>query len=88
MEFAAAAISNVVGIVVLCLFAAGVMKLFQIATTLTEIKDLLQADKRQATFEPKAPLTPSGEEMLRVLDQEMRLTSDPEGINPEIVNPR
>lgn len=89
MEFFAAIVSNIMGIVTLCLFVAGVMKVFQIATTLNDIKDLLQKRPREDAV-PAAPIAstaPSGEEMLRALDREMRINNEP-GLDPEIVNPR
>lgn len=89
MDFFAAIISNIMGIVTLCLFVAGVMKVFQIATTLTEIKDLLQKRQHEqpAAPAPIASTAPSGEEMLRALDREMRINNEP-GLDPEVVNPR
>lgn len=42
MEFAATALSTLMSVFVLVLFVAGVMKLFQIHTVLTEIKDSLR----------------------------------------------
>jgi hypothetical protein len=82
----------------LCLFVAGVLKVFQISTTLTEIKDLLQRNRTEIKAAPEpavAPIAstaPSGEEMLRALDREMRIqpdeAPDQAGLDPEIVNPR
>ena len=40
-------LSSIVSIVSFVIFAAGVMKVFQMATTLTEIKDLLTAIKQK-----------------------------------------
>jgi hypothetical protein len=42
MDFLAAAFSSVLSIIFFCMIVAGVLKLFQVATTLGEIKDLLQ----------------------------------------------
>jgi hypothetical protein len=64
-------LSGMITIVLFVIFAAGVMKVFQIATTLSEIKDLLTALKYNAPIGapmgPGAslPLAQSGEEMLR-----------------------
>jgi hypothetical protein len=82
-------ISTLLSLVTFAIFAAGVMKVFQMATTLSEIKDLLSATKLNAPVRPAignpvsapAPLpsTPSGEEMLRAalseLDQPVNPTS-------------
>jgi hypothetical protein len=90
VDFVGAAVSNIVGIVTLCLFVAGVMKIFQMATTLNEIKDLLQRERREErpiVPSPLASTAPSGEEMLRALDRDLRMTEEP-GIDPEVVNPR
>ncbi|MBZ5675842.1 MAG: hypothetical protein LAP61_16495 [Acidobacteriia bacterium] len=45
-------LSSIVSIVSFVIFAAGVMKVFQMATTLTEIKDLLTAIKLNAPIHP------------------------------------
>ncbi len=42
MDFVAAGLSTLVNVLLLALFVAGVSKLFQIHTTLTEIKDSLR----------------------------------------------
>jgi hypothetical protein len=44
--------SSIVSIVSFVIFAAGVMKLFQMATTLSEIKDVLVAIKLNAPIHP------------------------------------
>jgi hypothetical protein len=77
-------LSSIVSIVSFVIFAAGVMKVFQMATTLTEIKDLLSAIKLNGQIQPAEsamgspvgtpaplPLAPSGEEMLRAALSEM-----------------
>jgi hypothetical protein len=68
-------VSSIISIVSFVIFAAGVMKVFQMATTLSEIKDVLTDIKRNAPIHPTvgssiglpAPLSSlqSGEEMLR-----------------------
>lgn len=81
--------SSIISIVSFVVFAAGVMKVFQMATTLSEIKDLLTAIKLNAPMHPSIgapmapsaplPLTQSGEEMLRAvlsqIDQPVNPTS-------------
>jgi hypothetical protein len=92
VDFLAAGIGNVVGIIVFCLVAAGVMKLFQISATLTEIKDSLARGGAHSYAAQQPAGVPSalasGEEMLRALDREMHLDESQPGVNPEIVNPR
>jgi hypothetical protein len=81
MDFMAAAFSTLITVFVLALFAAGVMKLFQIHSVLLEIKDALA--RRPVSPVPSVPpaavplaLTQSGEEMLRALDAQMRWETD------------
>jgi hypothetical protein len=89
VDFAQAAISNLFGILGFAMMAFGVMKVFQAATTLNEIKELLSDIKRGnggdrtpvATVPPM--YTQSGEEMLRALSA----TQEP-SVQPEIVQPR
>ena len=76
-------LSSLVSIVSFVVFAAGVMKVFQMSNTLTEIKDLLTAIKLNGSIHAGAPLaipvappapvplTQSGEEMLRALSMEL-----------------
>jgi len=45
-------LSSIISIVSFVIFAAGVMKVFQMATTLIEIKDLLTAIKLNAPIQP------------------------------------
>ena len=64
-------LSSIVSIVSFVIFAAGVMKLFQMATTLSEIKDVLTSIKLTAAIQPAVgatatlPSAQSGEDMLR-----------------------
>jgi hypothetical protein len=64
-------LSSMITIILFVIFAAGVMKVFQIATTLSEIKDVLTALKHNAPIGASVgpggplPLAQSGEEMLR-----------------------
>ncbi len=94
MGFFQAAIGNVISIAVLCLFVAGVLKVFQIHTALTEIKEVLTNIKNRQDFTPVEtpppahPLAPSGEEMLRALDRELNLEQSSPAIDPEVVDPR
>lgn len=73
MELVVGALSSILSILTFCIFGAGVMKIFQMATTLTEIKDLLAAMKTRAPIQPPSvlPAMQSGEEMLRALTAEM-----------------
>ena len=87
-----AVIGNIMSILVLCMFAAGVMKLFELAGTLNDIKETLADIRRngsltnsarpaQAENRPEAPKPvtrqpQTGEEILRALDREMGLPSD------------
>ena len=51
VDFAQVALGNLVGIVGFVLLIAGVAKLFQLSTTLNEIKDLLTDIKRNAPLD-------------------------------------
>lgn len=86
-------LSSIVSIVSFVIFAAGVMKVFQVATTLTEIKDLLTAIKLNAPIQPVGssvgspigvpaplPLAASGEEMLRAALSELDHPINPASI--------
>jgi hypothetical protein len=81
MEFLAAGLSSLISVFVLIVFVAGVMKLFQIHTVLTEIKDNLRMSS--VTGRVPAPLAvpmaptklhemSSGDDMLRALDAQMK----------------
>ncbi len=59
MEFAGAALSSVASILFLALVIAGVAKTFQIATSLSEIKDLLADIKRNTNSQSLAGPSPS-----------------------------
>ncbi len=83
-------LSSIVSIVSFVIFAAGVMKLFQMANTLSEIKDVLTAIKLNAPIHPaigapmgaSAPLpsVASGEEMLRAALSELDHPVNPTSI--------
>ena len=75
-------LSSIVSIVSFVIFAAGVMKVFQMATTLSEIKDVLTAIKLNAPIRPPigapsigapatVPSVQSGEDMLRAALSEL-----------------
>jgi hypothetical protein len=78
-------ISTVISVISFTLFAAGVAKIFQMATLLSEIKDLLSAIKHNGPIHGQMgaqmvapgmaaaslPLAQSGEEMLRALSMEL-----------------
>jgi hypothetical protein len=82
-------LSSILSIVAFAIFAAGIMKVFQIATTLSEIKNLLAATRPNIPIHPGVgtpigalalhPSVQSGEEMLRAalsdLDQPVNPTS-------------
>lgn len=87
MEYLAAGLSSLVSIFVLAVFVAGVMKLFQIHTVLTEIKENLRltspvggrAVAAPFTATPAVSVAPtalhemgSGDDMLRALDAQMK----------------
>jgi hypothetical protein len=86
-------LSSVVSIVSFAIFAAGVMKIFQIAATLSEIKDILAGNKLHTPV-PSAALSPmssfgrpvpissaqSGEEMLRAALSELDQPVNPASI--------
>lgn len=87
-------LSGAISILALCVFVAGVMKVFQIAATLNEIREAVkdiqrQQDAAMASGEPKTPAYAgrSGEEMLRALDAEMR-SEESAPVHPEIIQPR
>ena len=87
--------SSVVTLVALCLFVAGVMKVFSIANTLSEIRDTVKDIQRHqdvlppSTLPGVAGLGESGDEMLRALDVQLNLhpTVEVEAIKPEILDP-
>ena len=60
-------LSSILSIMTFAIFAACVLKVFQMATTLSEIKELLTALKLNAPIQRPAPLplVQSGEDMLR-----------------------
>ncbi len=74
-------ISTVISVISFTLFAAGVAKIFQMATLLSEIKDLLSAIRHNGPINApmgtagtpavSLPLAQSGEEMLRALSMEL-----------------
>jgi hypothetical protein len=90
MDFVGGLSSSILSILSFALFAACVLKVFQIATTLTEIKGLLTAVKPNTAL--PAPATApaaiptilashqSGEEMLRALSLELDHPVNPTSI--------
>jgi len=91
-EFLPNVLGTVMNLVALGLFVAGVMKVFQMAVTLNEIRDTVKDIRRSRDLVAPAsglapiPATLSGDEMLRALDAELHLSDEP--VKPEIVNPR
>jgi len=74
MDFVGTGLSSAAGILIFALVAAGVAKAFQIAGTLTEIKDLLTDIKRSSN--PQLPASPfvtteSAENLLRMVSAEL-----------------
>jgi hypothetical protein len=74
MEFLGAGLANMAGILIFAMVAAGVAKVFSIATTLSEIKDLLTDIKRRS--DPAMPTSPfataeSAENLLRMVSAEL-----------------
>jgi Tfp pilus assembly PilM family ATPase len=90
MDFLGGLSSGVLNILSFAILAACVLKVFQIAVTLTEIKDLLKALNANASIQslgraPMAAQVPipsaqSGEEMLRALSLELDHPVDPTSI--------
>ena len=96
-EFLPNLLSGAVNLVALCLFVAGIMKVFQIANTLSEIKDAVKDIQRnQDVVLPLGGSVPivatgqSGDDMLRALDAQLNLhpSIELEPVKPEIVDPR
>ncbi|MEO5926899.1 MAG: hypothetical protein ABIR70_24000 [Bryobacteraceae bacterium] len=84
MEYLAAGVSSLMSVFILAVFVAGVMKLFQIHTVLTEIKDSLRSGSGARSYSAPTAVMPvstapealhsmgSGDEMLRALDAQMK----------------
>jgi len=86
MDFLGAGLANMAGILVFALVAAGVAKVFSIATTLSEIKDLLTEIKRRT--DPAMPMSPfatteSAESLLRMVSAELEHPVPPAVIEVE-----
>ena len=75
-------LSSILSIMTFAVFAACVLKVFQMAATLSEIKDLLITLKRNAPIAPAGPLplTASGEEMLQAALSELDHPINPTSI--------
>ena len=74
MDIVGAGLSGVAGILIFALVAAGVAKIYQIGTTLSEIKELLAGLKRDAHMPlPAHPFatTESAEQLLRAVSAEL-----------------
>ena len=74
MDFLGAGLANMAGLLIFALVAAGVAKVFSIATTLSEIKDLLTEMKRRS--DPPLPTSPfatteAAESLLRMVSAEL-----------------
>jgi len=74
MDFIGAGLANLTSILIFALVAAGIAKTFQIAGTLTEIKELLADIKRNTDHQtPTVPFatTESAESLLRAVSAEL-----------------
>jgi len=74
MDFIGAGLANLTSILIFALVAAGIAKTFQIAGTLTEIKELLADIKRNTDNQtPTVPFatTESAEGLLRAVSAEL-----------------
>ena len=86
MDFLGAGLANMAGILVFALVAAAVAKVFSIAGTLSEIKDLLTDVKRRT--DPAIPMSPfatteSAESLLRMVSAELEHPVPPAVIEVE-----
>ena len=86
MDFLGAVLANIAGILIFALVAAGIAKVFSIATTLSEIKDLLTDIKRRT--DPAMPTSPfatveSAESLLRMVSAELEHPVPPAVIEVE-----
>jgi len=86
MDFLGAGLANIAGILIFALVAAGIAKVFSIATTLSEIKDLLTDIKRRT--DPAMPTSPfstveSAESLLRMVSAELEHPVPPAVIEVE-----
>jgi hypothetical protein len=74
MDIIGAGLANLAGILIFALVAAGVAKIFQMAGTLSEIKELLNDIKRNTDSHSPAPpfaSTESAESLLRAVSAEL-----------------
>jgi hypothetical protein len=74
MDIIGAGLANLAGILIFALVAAGVAKIFQMAGTLLEIKELLNDIKRNTDSHAPAPpfaSTESAESLLRAVSAEL-----------------
>lgn len=82
MDIAQLIFGNLIGILGFAMVAGGVLKIFQAATTLNEIKDLLRDIKRNGSDLAPVPsmYAQSGDEMLRALSDAQEPPVRPEVI--------
>jgi len=88
MEFLGAALSSVASMLFLTMVVAGVYKLFQVATLLSEMKDLLLDIKRNTNSQPLAtpPSTPfSGPITLESAENLLRAVSELDHLTPPVI---
>jgi len=92
MEMMGAAFANVINIVIFALMVAGVMKIFQVATTLNEIKDVLKDVRREnQIIAPPVASSPSAMHAAAMQDPDAlirALSAEPEALTPTVVDPR
>jgi len=86
MDFVGAGLANLAGILIFALVAAGVAKVFQMASTLSEIKELLTDIKRNNdSHAPGSPFASveSAESLLRAVSAELDHPVPPSAIELE-----
>ena len=76
MDFLGAVLANVASMVFLILVAAGVMKAFQIGSTLNEMKDLLADIKRNTTIRATDGPLSSAQMSIESADNLLRAVSE------------
>lgn len=86
MDIIGAALQNLAGILIFALVAAGVVKTFQIASTLAEMKEQINEIKRNTDTHAPAPpfaTTESAESLLRAVSAELDHPVPPASIQAE-----
>jgi hypothetical protein len=85
MDFVGAALSSITSLLFLTMVLAGVIKLFQVATLLSEMKDLLLDIKRNTSGH--VPPTPpsSGPITLESAENLLRAVADLDHLTPPVI---